>query len=323
MLLFAIRRLSWMCVVLFVITALVFTIFFLTPAVDPAVSLAGKNPDPATVQQIRTSFGLDRPVPVQYVTMMRKLFVSRDLTSYSNQGQKVIPRIVAGTPITLSLAAGAIVIWIVLSFLFALLGAIFRGRFVDHVILVVSLLFVSIPVYWLGQMANLVTQERFHDTFLFSWVPPPGYVPISAGVGSWAEHLVVPWVVLAAFYVGWYARVLRANLIETDSEQFIRTARSKGIPEWRVLLQHNLRTSLLTYVSLFGLDLGLLLGGGALLVEVVFGLPGVGMLTYQALTTLDLPTIMATVTYAAVVVVIASALVDLSYAWLDPRIRLR
>jgi peptide/nickel transport system permease protein len=210
-----------------------------------------------------------------------------------------------------------------MSFLFALLGAIFRGRFIDHLILVVSLLFVSIPVYWLGQMANLVTQERFHDTFLFSWVPPPGYVPISEGLASWAEHLVVPWIVLAAFYVGWYARVLRANLIETDSEQFIRTARSKGIPESRVLLQHNLRTSLLTYVSLFGLDLGLLLGGGALLVEVVFGLPGVGMLTYQALTTLDLPTIMATVTYAAVVVVIASALVDLSYAWLDPRIRLR
>ena len=169
-------------------------------------------------------------MPVQYLTMMRKLFVSRDLTSYSNQGQKVIPRIVAGTPITLSLAAGAIVIWIAMSFLFALLGAIFRGRLVDHVILVVSLLFVSIPVYWLGQMANLVTQERFHDTFLFSWVPPPGYVPISAGVASWAEHLVVPWIVLAAFYVGWYARVLRANLIETDSEQFIRTARSKGIP---------------------------------------------------------------------------------------------
>jgi peptide/nickel transport system permease protein len=188
---------------------------------------------------------------------------------------------------------------------------------------VISPLFVSIPVYWLGQMANLVTQERFHDTFLFSWVPPPGYVPISAGLGSWIQHLVVPWIVLAAFYVGWYARVLRANLIETDSEQFIRTARSKGIPEWRVLWHHNLRTSLLTYVSLFGLDLGLLLGGGALLVEVVFGLPGVGMLTYQALTTLDLPTIMATVTYAAVVVVIASALVDLSYAWLDPRIRLR
>jgi peptide/nickel transport system permease protein len=206
---------------------------------------------------------------------------------------------------------------------FALLGAIFRGRLVDHAILVISLLFVSIPVYWLGQMANLVTQERFHDTFLFSWVPPPGYVPISAGLGSWIQHLVVPWIVLAAFYVGWYARVLRANLIETDSEQFIRTARSKGIPEWRVLWHHNLRTSLLTYVSLFGLDLGLLLGGGALLVEVVFGLPGVGMLTYQALTTLDLPTIMATVTYAAVVVVIASALVDLSYAWLDPRIRLR
>ncbi|MDX6628914.1 MAG: peptide/nickel transport system permease protein [Gaiellales bacterium] len=323
MLLFAVRRLSWMCVVLFVITALVFTIFFLTPAVDPAVALAGKNPDPATVQQIRKNFGLDRPVPVQYATMMERLFISRDLTSYSNQGQRVVPRIVAGMPVTLSLAAGAIVIWLLASFIFAVLGAVFRGRLVDHVILIISLVFVSVPVYWLGQMANLVTQERFHHSLAFSWVPPPGYALMSSGLWNWASHLIVPWCVLAAFYVGWYARVLRANLIETDSEQFIRTARSKGIPEWRVMLHHNLRTSLLTYVSLFGLDLGLLLGGGALLVEVVFGLPGVGMLTYQALTGLDLPTIMATVTYAAVVVVVASALVDLSYAWLDPRIRLR
>ena len=235
----------------------------------------------------------------------------------------MLPRIVAGMPVTLSLAAGAIVIWLLASFIFAVLGAVFRGRLVDHVILIISLVFVSVPVYWLGQMANLVTQERFHHSLAFSWVPPPGYALMSSGLWNWASHLIVPWCVLAAFYVGWYARVLRANLIETDSEQFIRTARSKGIPEWRVMLHHNLRTSLLTYVSLFGLDLGLLLGGGALLVEVVFGLPGVGMLTYQALTGLDLPTIMATVTYAAVVVVVASALVDLSYAWLDPRIRLR
>ena len=181
MLLFTIRRLSWMCVVLFVITALVFTIFFLTPAVDPAVSLAGQEPrsgDRAADPQVVRARSAR---PVQYVTMMRKLFVSRDLTSYSNQGQKVIPRIVAGMPITLSLAAGAIFIWISMSFVFALLGAIFRGRSIDHVILVISLLFVSIPVYWLGQMANLVTQERFHDTFLFSWVPPPGYVPLSDG----------------------------------------------------------------------------------------------------------------------------------------------
>ena len=135
------------------------------------------------------------------------------------------------------------------------------------------------------------------------------------------EGLVFPWLTLSVLYVGFYARVLRANLLEIENEDYIRTARAKGISERRVLLRHTLRTSLITFVSLFGLDFGVLVGGGALLAEVVFGLPGVGKLTYDSLQALDLPVIMATVVYGAFFITFASALIDVVYAWLDPRVR--
>jgi peptide/nickel transport system permease protein len=133
--------------------------------------------------------------------------------------------------------------------------------------------------------------------------------------------MVIPWLVLSVLYVGFYARVLRANIIEVESEDYVRTAKAKGLSPRNVLLKHQLRTSLITFVSLFGLDFGFLVGGGALLTEVVFGLPGVGQLTYQSLTTLDLPVIMATVIYAAFFITLANALVDVLYAYLDPRVR--
>jgi peptide/nickel transport system permease protein len=177
-------------------------------------------------------------------------------------------------------------------------------------------------VFWLGEVANLITQSRFHDTFLFSWVPPLGYTPLTQNPVRWFEGLVIPWITLSILYVGLYARVLRANLLEVQNEDFVRTARAKGLTEGRVLFRHTLRNSMITFVSLFGLDFGVLVGGGALLTEVVFGIHGVGFLTYQSLTNLDLPVIMATVVYGAFFIVLANALVDIAYAWLDPRVRL-
>jgi peptide/nickel transport system permease protein len=187
--------------------------------------------------------------------------------------------------------------------------------------MVLALVGISMPVFWLGEIANLLSQSRLHDTFLFHWVPPLGYVPLTENPWEWFKHLIIPWLVLSVLYVGFYARVLRANLLEVQNEDYIRTARAKGIAESRVLLRHTLRTSLITFVSLFGLDFGVLVGGGALLTEVVFGLPGVGLLTYRSLTALDLPVIMATVIYGAFFITFASALVDVVYARLDPRIR--
>jgi peptide/nickel transport system permease protein len=187
--------------------------------------------------------------------------------------------------------------------------------------MILALIGISMPVFWLGEVANLITQDRFHDTFLFHWVPPPGYVPLTQNPWQWFLHLIIPWIVLSVLYVGFYARVLRANLLEVQNEDYIRTARAKGLSERRVLLRHTLRTSLITFVSLFGLDFGTLVAGSTLLTEVVFGLPGVGYVTYQSLTGLDLPVIMTTVVYGAFFIVLMNALVDVAYAWLDPRIR--
>ena len=317
---FIVRRSLWMIVVLFAISVLVFLIFFATPGVDPARRLAGRNPNAATIAQIKHAFGLDRPLPIRYALMMKHLFISRDLISYSTQ-TKVIPELLAATPVTLSLVLGAALIWVVVAVLVGVAAAVLRGTFVDPLLMILALIGISMPVFWLGEMANLVTQSRFHDTFAFHWVPPLGYTPLTEHPISWFQHLIIPWIVLSVLYIGFYARVLRGNLIESQNEDFVRTARAKGLSERRVLLRHTLRTSMIVFVSLFALDFAALVGGGALLTEVVFGLPGVGYLTYQSLQGLDLPVIMATVIYGAFFIIVASALVDVVYAVLDPRIR--
>jgi peptide/nickel transport system permease protein len=321
MLAFIIRRLLWMALVLFAISVLVFLIFFATPGVDPARQMAGRNPSPETIKNIKHEFGLDRSLPVRYALMMKHMFITRDLISYGSH-TRVIPEITSAAPVTLSLVFGAAIIWIIFSILFGVAAAVLRGTIFDPLLMILALIGISIPVFWLGEVVNLITQSRLHDSFLFSWVPPLGYTPLTQDPFMWFKQLFFPWLTLSVLYIGFYARVLRANLIETDSEDYIRTARAKGLSERRVLFRHTLRTSMITFVSLFGLDFAVLVGGGALLTEVVFGLPGVGLLTYNSLTALDLPVIMTTVIYAAFFITLASALVDLVYAWLDPRVRL-
>jgi peptide/nickel transport system permease protein len=317
---FAIRRALWLLVVLFAISVLVFLIFFATPGVDPARQMAGRNPSPETIKNIKHEFGLDRSLPVRYGLMMKHMFISRDLISYGSH-TRVIPEILSATPVTLSLVFGAAVIWVVFSILTGVAAAVFRGTVIDPILMILALIGISVPVFWLGEVVNLVTQSRLHNFFLFSWVPPLGYTPLTQDPLMWFEQLIFPWLTLSVLYIGFYARVLRANLIETENEDYVRTARAKGLSERRVLLRHTLRTSMITFVSLFGLDFGILVGGGALLTEVVFGLPGVGLLTYNSLTALDLPVIMTTVIYGAFFITLANALVDLLYAWLDPRVR--
>jgi peptide/nickel transport system permease protein len=319
---FVIRRILWMLLVMFVITVIVFLIFFETPGVDPARQIAGRNPSASALKEIRHQFGLDRPVPIRYLIMMKKLFITRDLVSYSNQGQSVVPEIVAAAPATLSLVFGAAIIWVVMAVLMGVAAAVLRGTVFDPLLMILALIGISMPVFWLGEVMNLFTQHQFHDSFVFSWVPGLGYTPFTQDPVLWFEGLVIPWVTLSVLYIGLYARVLRASVLEIQSEDYVRTARAKGLPERQVLLRHTLRTSMITFVSLFGLDFGVLVAGGALLTEVVFGIHGVGFLTYQSLTNLDLPVIMATVVYGAFFIVLANALVDIAYAWLDPRIRL-
>ena len=321
MLTFIVRRLLGAVLVMFVISAFVFVLFFKTPGVDPARAIAGRNPSPLILAEIRHQFGLDRPFPVQYGLMMKQLFISRDLVSYSNQGQKVVPEVFAAAPATLSLVFGAAVIWVVMSIILGTAAALLRGTIVDPLLMILALIGISMPVFWVGEVANLITQSRFHDTFLFSWVPPLGYTSFTQSPVGWFKGLIIPWITLSILYIGLYARVLRANIIETESEDYVRTARAKGLTERRVLMRHTLRGSMITFVSLFGLDFGALVAGGVVLTEVVFAIHGIGYLTYLSLTNLDLPTIMATVVYGAFFIVLANALVDIAYAWLDPRVR--
>jgi peptide/nickel transport system permease protein len=321
MLTFIVRRLLWTVLVMFVITVVVFIIFFKTPGVDPARALAGRSPNPQVLVEIRAQLGLNRPFPVEYGIMMKRLFITRDLVSYSNQGVRVVQEVFAATPATLSLVFGAAVLWVVFAIAVGIAAALLRGTIFDPLLMVVALIGVSAPVFWLGQIVNMISQGSLHNTFLFSWVPPLGYTPFTQDPALWFKGLVLPWITLSVLYIGFYGRVLRANLIETQNEDFIRTARAKGLTERRVMARHNVRTSMITFVSLFGLDFGALVAGSTLLIEVVFGIHGVGYLTWQALNNLDLPTIMATTVYGAFFIVLVNALVDIAYAWLDPRIR--
>jgi peptide/nickel transport system permease protein len=316
-----VKRLGQMLFVMFGISVLVFLIFFATPGADPAARIAGRNASPEILEAVRKDFGFDRPLPVQYALMMKRLFITQDLTSFVNRGWKVIPAVMDVVPVTLSLVIGAAFLWVVGGVLIGVVAAATRGSVLVRTLMMLGLIGVSMPVYWLGEVMNLITQSRMHDSWLFAWVPPLGYKPLSSDPVGWFLTLVIPWMTLATLYMGLYGRVLRANLVEAAQEDYIRTARAKGLSETRILLRHALRTSLITIVTLFGLDFGALVGGAALLTEVVFGLQGIGKLTFDALHNLDLPVIMATVIYASFFVVIANAAVDLLYVVLDPRIR--
>ena len=316
------RRLGDMAFVMVGISVVVFLIFFATPGSDPSARIAGRNASPEVLLAVRHDFGFDRPLWVQYLLLMKRLFVTGDLASFVNRGQKVIPTILQAVPITLSLLLGAAVIWVAASMAIGIAAALTRNSWLDRLLMILGLIGISMPVFWVGEVANLLTQSRYHDAWIFSWVPALGYVPLTEDPAGWFKALVIPWITLAILYIGLYGRVLRASLIESYHEDFIRTARAKGLTEGRVLVRHALRTSLITFVSLFGLDFGALVGGGTLLTEVVFGLQGVGYLTFNALQNLDLPVIMATVMYASFFVVAANAVVDLLYAALDPRVRL-
>lgn len=321
MLLAIVQRIGQMAFVLFGISMTVFLIFFATPGVDPAARIAGRNASPEVLEAVRKSFGFDQPFYVQYAIMMKKIFITGDLTSFVNRGWKVVPAVLDTIPVTLSLVIGAAILWVIFSILIGVAAAAFRGGVVDKTLMILGLIGISMPVYWLGEVMNLITQSRFHDTWMFSWVPPLGYKNFSDDPKGWFLTLIIPWITLSILYIGLYGRVLRASITEALQEDYIRTARAKGLSETRILLRHALRTSMISFVTLFGLDFGALVGGSALLTEVVFGLQGVGKLTYDALQNLDLPIIMTTVLYASFFVVLANALVDVVYILLDPRVR--
>ena len=312
---FIARRLAGMAFVMFVVSVLTYFIFFKLPSGDPAVRMAGKNPRPEIVERIREEWGFNDPFFVQYGNMIQKLFTG-DLISYDRR-EDVVERIIDGAPRTFALAIGAAILFLIFGIIIGLFSAVRAGAFSDRIVTVLALVGISIPVFWLGALMS------HYLGYELGILPQGGYVPISeGGLWEWFRHLIMPWTALAILFIGVYSRVVRSNVLDTINDDYVRTARAKGLSERRVLLRHVLRNSLIPVITLWGLDFGYILGGGAILTETVFDVQGVGSYFRESITRLDVPPVLAVVLFGAFFIVLLNAIVDIIYAFLDPRIRL-
>jgi peptide/nickel transport system permease protein len=315
MLTFLIRRSIGAVLVCIAVTFIVFLIFIVVPGGDPAVRIAGKNATSQNIVNIRHSWGFDKPFYDQYWNMLKRMFTG-DLVSYTSQ-QNVLTQIVQGMPATFSLTIGAGIIWLFFGVLVGVISAVTAGRLSDRVITVLALIGISMPVFWLG----IITRYYLAEGGIVSAFPDGEYVGITQSPAQWFSHLILPWLVLAVLFIGFYGRVLRGNILDTINEDFVRTAKSKGLTPRRIMVKHVLRTSLIPIITLFGLDFAAVLGGGAILTETVFDLHGVGQYAAENIASFDLPPLMGVTMYGAFFIVVFSMLVDLFYAYLDPRIR--
>lgn len=311
---FVVRRLIGMVFVLFAVSVLTFLIFNVIPNSDPAVRMAGRQVSESTIEAIRRDWGFDEPLYVQYGTTMKKVFTG-DLQSQFTR-LDVIDEIWKGLPRTLSLAIGAAVMWMLFALSLGLYSAMKAGKFSDRFLTILAIVGISMPVFWVGALMN------HYLGFKLGLFPNGGYVPFTEDPIDWAYHLIMPWTALSLLFIGFYSRVLRSNVLDTINEDYVRTARAKGLSERRVLIKHVLRNSLIPIVTLWGLDFGAVLGGGAILTETVFSLQGVGQYFGDSIAQLDVPPVLAVTMLTAFTVVLVNALVDIAYAALDPRIRI-
>ncbi|HYK28256.1 MAG TPA: ABC transporter permease [Streptosporangiaceae bacterium] len=334
MITFIVRRLFATVLLLILVSMITFAIFFLIPKLagqtsyNLAAQYVGRNPTPSAVHDIETKLGLNEPLQVQFGRFLKGIVAGETYSngssrvycpppclgySWRNQ-QPVWPLLVSNIPVTLSLAAGAAVIWLVSGVAVGVLSALKRGTIFDRAAMSTALLGVSLPIFFTGQIALLLFSANWH---IFN----VQYVPITSNPLLWAKNLILPWLTLAFLYSALYARLTRAGMLETMNEDYIRTARAKGLPERTVIFKHGLRAALTPILTIFGLDLGLLLGG-AVLTEVTFSLHGLGLFTIEAIGNADLPEIMGVVLLASFFIVIANLIVDILYAVIDPRVRL-
>jgi peptide/nickel transport system permease protein len=326
---YIVRRILWVIVLLFAITLITFIIFTVLPASDPALLRAGRQPSPELVASIRKQFGLSDPKYVQFFRYVGQIlpFVNAkgDADSflkinfgYSFQSNTlVLPEIISRMGPTLLLTTGAVILWLLIGIPIGMISAIKTGSWLDRLTMGVALIAISAPVYFLGLVA------------LFLFDDDIGRFPILPGSGAYGDAtsflgrcgaLIMPWCVLAASFAAVYARFLRGNLIDTLQEDYIRTARAKGLSERRVIFRHGVRAAITPIVTLLGLDIGILLGG-AILTESVFNIQGIGRYAYDAINRFDLPVIQGTVLFGAFFIVTMSLVVDILYAFIDPRVR--
>lgn len=315
---YLLRRLLWAAFVLVCVCALTFALFFLLPSGDPAVLRAGREASPETLAQIRAQLGLDDPVYVQFWTYLKGIVLHFDLGYSYFSGASVSSLLLDRLPATISLAFGAALLWLAIATPIGIVSALRRRTWVDRVFMGGALIAISAPVYWVGLIALYLFAD---DIGRFPLLPgADSYVGLTHDPGAWFGSMLLPWLVLAGSFAGIYARMLRTSLIETMGRDFIRTARAKGISERRVVLRHGVRVAITPLVTLLGVDLGVLLGG-AILTERVFNIPGIGGLSLDAIRYADFPVIQGTVLLAALFVVLANLVVDVVYAFVDPRVR--
>ena len=319
---------------LILVSMVIFAIFFLLPKLGGqtnyglATQYVGRNPTRQAVLQMEDQLGLNKPVYLQYWNYLRAIVVggyygtgpSRVYCpppcfgySFKNQ-QPVWPQMVSDIPVTLSLAIGAAVIWLIGGVTIGVISALKRGTIIDRLSMTIALFGVSLPIFFTGLIAL--------ELFSYKWpiFPNVQFVPFTQNPYLWAKNLVLPWLVLAFLYAALYARLTRAGMLETMSEDYIRTARAKGLPERTVIFKHGLRSALTPIITIFGLDIGLLLGG-AIITEYTFSLHGLGLFTIEAVQNQDFPEIMGVTMLATFFVIIANLIVDILYAVLDPRVR--
>jgi peptide/nickel transport system permease protein len=313
-----------MIVLLFAVSLMTFVIFYVLPSTDPALRRAGSRASPATVAAVRHNLGLDQPkvswpwkqsqIRRYYNDLIVKHTLGKSYASNANVQDLIKNRL----PATIQLALGAAVVWLIVAFPVGMVSALRRGSIMDRSLMGGALLAISAPVYWLGLVALYLFDKDVGKFKVFPGID--SYVPPSQDIGKWFGSMFLPWVVLAASFAAVYARLLRGNLLEVMSEDYIRTARAKGLPERRVVMKHGVRSAVTPIVTILGIDVGVLLGG-AVLTESVFNIPGIGRLSYDAINRGDLPTIQGTVLFAAFFVIIMNLIVDIAYSFLDPRVR--
>jgi len=331
---FIIRRLIAAVFLLIIVSMVTFAIFFLLPKLGGqtnyglATQYVGRNPTRSAVLQMEKQLGLDKPVYLQYWTYLRAIVVGEHYGTgvgsvycpppcfgYSFKTQQPVwPQLVSNIPVTASLAFGAAILWLVGGITIGVISALKRGTIFDRFSMGLALAGVSLPIFFTG----LVSLELF--SYKWPIFPNVQFVPLTENPLLWARNLVLPWVTLAFLYAALYARLTRAGMLETMGEDFIRTARAKGLPERTVIVRHGLRAALTPIITIFGMDLGALLGG-AILTEYTFSLHGLGLFTIEAINNDDFPEIMGVVLLAAFFIVIANLVVDVLYAVVDPRVR--
>ena len=319
MTLYIARRLVWTVVVVACVLAITFAVFYLLPAGDPALRFAGKNPTDTELALIHKRLGLDKPWYVQFGKFSKDFFIGDKFgwpgLGYTYAGQTSVKSlIVARAPRTLFLIAGAAILWLTIGVAVGVLSAVKRRTVVDRLSMGLALVGISTPVFWLGLMSLFIFWRKL------GWTAGTGYVSPANSITGFFSHMLLPWIVLALLYAAFYARMTRNNLLETLGEDYIRTARAKGLPERTVIFKHGLRASLTPIVTMFGLDIALLVGG-AIITESVFNLQGLGYLAINSALQQDLPIVLGVVLLASVAVALANLIVDILYAFIDPRVR--